>query len=191
MDKKMLLFLALFLFAASIAGYIAMRTLPNNGYQGIASQSNATPTVTPTLIPYPTKGAFVLSPSVRQGTVNTPFTLQLMATSEDTVGGYDVILSYDKSAFTSQAVQNLTDSFRIFTYDKWPDHISVSGTKDLTITTPVRFANTPVIQFTFLPLRAGVYTFSLKAVGAESSKMVNEAAQVTYPSFSDLRLEIK
>ena len=191
MDKKMLLFLAIFLLAASVVGYMVLRAMPNQSFQGNTSQTALAPTITPTLIPYPTKGEFTLIASTLKGTVNKPFTMRLVATSTDTVAGYDVVLTYDKTAFDTQAVQNLADAFRIFPYDKLPDHMSISGTKDLKVTTPVQFSQTPLIQFTFLPKKSGIYTFSLKAVGAESSKMVNESAQVTYPTLHDVRLEIQ
>ena len=188
--RIMLLILALVLLFASIGGYIVSRNLPANKQGQSTKVELPTPTIAPTLIPYPVKGSFVFSaPSGLTGQVGTPLVIDLTATGTDSVAGYDVIFSYDTAAFQRQSIQNKADAFRIFTYDRGA-HISISATKNLSITAPVTFAATPILSFTLLPQKKGTFLFSLKAVGNESSKLVNEAAEVTYPESSDLRLEI-
>ena len=190
--RLMLLILALVLLFASIVGYVVSQRMPSNQNGADTTQITSTPTVAPTLIPYPVKGLFVLkeqsgASSVKMG--NT-FTLDLIATSStDTVAGYDAIFSYDETAFERQSVQNKMDSFRIFTYERGT-HISISATKNLQVSEPIQFANTPILSFTFVAKKKGTYIFSLKPVGNESSKLVNESAQVTYPESPDFRLEI-
>jgi len=192
MEKKMLLGIALFLLAASVAGYLALRTIPNQFFPDNAVHTKLPASPTPTRIPYPQNGEFTLESDSLQGRVNTPVTLRLVATSgTEEVGGYDVVMSFDKTAFDTQSIQNLVDVFQIFPYNKLPDHLSVSATKDVQVTGKVHFSHTPILQFTFIPKRAGMYVFSLKARGAESCQMVNESTQVTYPATSDIRLEIK
>ena len=161
-------------------------------YRFTTLEVTLSPTAAPTLIPYPVKGLFVLKEqtgvqSVKEG---EPFVIDVIATSgTDTVAGYDAIFSYDETAFARQSVQNKLDTFRIFTYDK-DTHVSISATKNLQETDPVRFANTPILSLTFIGKKQGTFVFSLKSVGNESSKLVNESAQVTYPETSDFRLEI-
>lgn len=190
--RTMLLILAVILLLASIVGYVVSGNLKSNQNSG-TTEVHIVPTVAPTLIPYPTQGSFVLSTRNGGGSaqLGQPIIIDITATSsKDTVAGFDAILSYDKTVFERQSVQNRVDSFRIFTYDR-SNHLSISATKNLSITEPIRFADTPLLSFTFIAKKKGTYTFSLKPVGNESSKLVNESAQVTYPVSKDFRLEIK
>jgi len=190
--RLMLLILALVLLFASIVGYVVSQRMSSNQNGADTTQITSTPTAAPTLIPYPVKGLFVLkeqsgASSVKRGAT---FIINLIATSStDTVAGYDAIFSYDETAFERQSVQNKMDSFRIFTYERGT-HISISATKNLQVSEPIQFANTPILSFTFVAKKKGTYIFSLKPVGNESSKLVNESAQVTYPESPDFRLEI-
>ena len=191
--RIMLLILAVVLLIASIAGYIVSRKLQvTQSGADMTRVPSLVPTIAPTLIPYPVKGSFLLKEATGKITaqVGVPFTLNLIATSStDTVAGYDAILSYDKEAFERQSVESKADAFRIFTYERGT-HLSISGTKNLQVTEPVRFTSTPILSFTFVAKKKGTYVFSLKSVGNESSKTVNESAQVTYPETPDFRLEI-
>lgn len=189
----MLLILALVLLFASIIGYsVSQKIQSNQGGTDMTRVSALSPTVAPTLIPYPIKGSFVLkehtgAKSVKLG---VPFTIDLIATSsKDTVAGYDAILSYNKTVFERQSVQNKEDSFRIFVYDR-DTHVSISATKNLQVSEPIRFADTSLFSCTFVAKEKGTFIFSLKPVGNESSKLVNESAQVSYPETQDFRLEI-
>lgn len=199
--RLMLLILAVVLLFASIAGYLVSVRIQSNSQAGsttspipnLQSPISSLSLPSPTLIPYPTKGSFVLTEqsgltSVQSG---TPFTLNLIATSaNNTVAGYDVILSYDTTSLKRQSIQNKASDFRIFTYDRG-SHLSLSATKNLEVTTPIQFTNTPILSLTFVGKQKGTYVFSLKPVGSESSKLVNESAQVTYPAVSDFRIEIR
>jgi len=187
----MLLVLAIILLVASIVGYIVSQRMNVNQTGENKTQITIIPTIAPTLIPYPVKGSLVLKEKAGQDMkLVMPFTIDIFATSsKDTVAGYDVVLSYDTGALETQAIQNKADSFRIFTY-KRANHISVSATKNLSITEEIRFAQTPILSFTFIAKKKGTYMFSLKPVGSETSKLVNEAAAVTYPETNDIRIEI-
>lgn len=190
--RIMLLILAGVLLLASVIGFFVSQRLQSNQNSG-STETLVVPSVVPTLIPYPIQGSFTLREQKGQQSVQLgqSFVIDIYATSsKDTVAGYDAILSYDKTVFERQSVQNRVDSFRIFTFDR-SKHLSVSATKNLQITEPIRFANTPLLSFTFVAKKKGTYTFSLKPVGNESSKLVNESAQVTYPESKDFRLEIK
>lgn len=189
--RIMLLILALLLLIASIIGYSVSQGIRSN-QNGEGTRTKVVPTVIPTLIPYPVNGSFILKERTGLTTakLGAPFTIDLIATSNtDSVAGYDVILSYDKTAFQRQSIENRGDMFRIFTYERG-DHVSISATKNLQVTELVLFENTPILSFTFTAQKKGTYLFSLKPVANESSKLVNESAQVTYPDTSDFRLEI-
>jgi len=189
--RLMLLILAVILLVASIVGYIVSQRMNTNQRGESTTQITITPSVVPTLIPYPVQGSLVLKETTGQSIkLGSSFTIDIFATSsKDTVAGYDVVLSYDTSAIDNQSVQNKADSFRIFTY-KRTNHLSISATKNLSITEPIRFSETPILSLTFIAKKKGTYVFSLKPVGNETSKLVNEAAAVTYPETKDIRLEI-
>lgn len=190
--RIMLLILAFILLTASVVGFLVSRQLQSNQNSG-STQVYIVPSVVPTLIPYPTQGTFVIREQKGSQSVSLgqPFTLDIYATSsKDTVAGYDVIFTYDKSVFERQSVQNKMSSFRIFTFDR-AKHLSISATKNLSVTEPIRFTDTPLLSITFTAKKKGTYNFSLKPVANESSKLVNESAQVTYPESKDFRLEIK
>ncbi len=189
--RSMLLILALVLLFASIIGYFASRRIQSN-QNGAEVRVTSAPTVIPTLIPYPVKGQFMLKEKAGQKSVKlgSAFTIDVNATSStDTVAGYDVVFSYDKTAFERTSVQSIATSFRIFPFERG-NHLSISATKNLQVTEPIRFVNTPILSLSFVAKKKGTFTFSLKPIGNESSKLVNESAQVTYPETNDFLLEI-
>lgn len=190
--KLMLFILAIILLAASVAGYFMSQNMQNKKTAAGFAKTDTSPTVTPTLISYPKNGTFTLKPSVTSLKVGDTFSVDLIATSgEKPVAGYDVVLTYDKTALDRQSVQNFADTFRIYTYDRTTDRTSISATKNIQVTESITFSNTPLLRFTFVATKSGSYTVSLKPVGAESSKMVDDEANVTYPEISDISLEIK
>lgn len=189
--RLMLLILAVVLLVASVIGYFVSQRMNSTQKGEGKTQITVVPTLAPTLIPYPVHGSFMLKEKTGQSLkVGQSFVIDLIATSsKDTVAGYDVVLSYDTGAIDNQSVQNMSTSFRIFTY-KRTNHLSISATKNLSVTEPIRFDKSSILSFTFSAKKKGIYVFSVKPVGNESSKLVNEAAAVTYPETNDIRLEI-
>jgi len=191
--KMMLLILAVILLGGSIVGYTVI-----NAKRGSETGNNATkqiiePTVVPTRLPHPINGAMELRTEKNATTfsLNKPFVIQLIATSgKSKIAGYDVVMAYDKIAFDRQAIQNGDATFHMFTFDR-SDRVSISATKQLGSTQITEFEETPILSFTFLPKKKGKFVFSLKPLGQESSKYVDEAAQATYPNYKDLVLEIQ
>jgi len=191
-SRLMLVGLAIVLLVASIVGYFVFQNIKPKNPSGEMTQVAISPTAAPTLIPYPTNGQFTFKLKDGQGGLKqgTPFVLDLFATSgKDTVAGYDVVLSYDTQTFDRQSVQNMASSFRIFTYNR-RNHVSISASKNIQVTDPVTFMETPILSFTFLPKAKGTFVFSLKPQGNESSKLVNDSAEVAYPETKDISLEI-
>jgi len=191
-SRLMLVGLALVVLFASVVGYFVFQNIKPKNPSGETTRVVISPTAAPTLIPYPTNGQFTFKLKDGQGTLKqgAPFVLDLFATSgKDTVAGYDVVLSYDTQMFDRQSVQNMANSFRIFTYNRG-NHVSISASKNIQVTDPVKFMETPILSFTFLPKAKGTFVFSLKPQGNESSKLVNESAEVAYPETKDISLEI-
>ncbi|MFZ2206630.1 MAG: hypothetical protein WAV29_04140 [Microgenomates group bacterium] len=191
-SRLMLAVLAVVLLGASIVGYFVSQNVRQKNPSGEMTQITIVPTVMPTLIPYPTNGQFTFKVREGQGALKqgVPFVLDLYATSgKDTVAGYDVVLSYDTQVFERQSVQNTAESFRIFNYNRG-NHVSISASKNIQVSDAIKFSNTPILSFTFLPKAKGTFVFTLKPQGNESSKLVNESAEVTYPETKDISLEI-
>ena len=193
--RLMLFILAFVLLFASIAGYVVMQKMPINPQGGNnTSQSpiSSLQSPKPTLIPYPKQGTFTLkersgATSVKMG---SNIIIDVLATSGvKSVMGYDAIISYDETVFNRQSVESKLPAFQIFTYNRG-SHVSISATKNISANEPVAFNNTPILSLTLTANKKGTYLISVKPVGNESSKIVNEAAEVTYPESSDLRLEI-
>ena len=198
--RLMLFILAFVLLFASIVGYVVSQRMANNPQGATSSpislrlrsgQANLQ-SPKPTLIPYPKQGTFTLKE--RSGAtsvkIGSNVIIDVLATSSvKSVMGYDAIISYDETVFNRQSVESKLPSFQIFTYNRG-SHVSISATKNISANEPVVFSNTPILSLVFTANKKGTYTFSAKPVGNESSKIVNEAAEVTYPEPSDLRLEI-
>jgi len=191
--KMMLLILVVILLGGSIVGYVVINTKRDSERGNNATKQVIEPTIVPTRLPHPINGAMELQLGKGSTTlsVGKPFVVQLIATSgKSKIAGYDVVMAYDKSAFERQAVQNGDQTFRIFTFDR-NERVSISATKQLQSEQITEFDNTPILSFTFLPKKKGKYTFSLKPLGQESSKYVDDTAQATYPNYKDLVLEIQ
>ena len=193
--KLLLIILAVFLLGGSILGFAISRSKKSVGQGDTTTKVIVEPTLVPTRIPYPINGMMELQVQKSQGlkvqSQGKPFTVDLVATSgKSKIAGYDVVMTYDKNAFVRQSVQNNDKTFRIFTYDR-ADHVAISATKQLQSTQVTTFTATSILSFTFLPKKAGTFTFSLKPVGKESSKYVDDGASPTYPATKDLVLEIR
>ncbi len=191
--KIMLIVLALLLLGGSIVGYLVINSKKGEGTENARAQRKAEPTVIPTRLPHPINGIMELKEEKKATSVpvGKPFVIQLVATSGNSkIAGYDVVMTYDKTAFERQAVQNGDTTFRIFTFDR-ENRVSISATKQLQSTQITQFEETPILSFTFLPKKKGRFTFSLKPLGQESSKYVDDTAQATYPNYKDLVLEIQ
>jgi hypothetical protein len=191
--RIMLLILAVVLLGASIGGYVISQKIGTNK-NGLSTTYNPQPTTslpTPTLIPYPVNGSITLRHTVGELRVGDPVTLDIIATSGDNdVAGYDIVLTYDTAHFKQENITSSSQDFEVFTF-KRSHYTSISATKKLTAKSTTQFANSTIISATFIPRTKGIYVFSLKPVGNESSKFVSETAAVTYPETQDISLEIK
>lgn len=190
--KVMLLILIFLLLGGSIVGYSAINAKRSSESENNGTKQVAGPTVIPTRLPHPIHGMMQLRlENAAAPSVDKPFVVTLVATSgANKIAGFDVVMTYDKIAFDRKAVQSNDASFTLFTFDT-NNRVSVSAAKQLQASEVTEFANTPILSFTFVPKKKGRFVFSLKPVGQESSKFVDDAAQATYPDYKDLVLEIQ
>lgn len=191
--KVMLIVIAILLLGGSIVGFGVMNAKRSAELGSNTTKQEVSPTAIPTRFPHPINGIMELR--LEKGLDNPlqgkPFRVELVATSgKSKIAGYDVVMTYDKTVFERQLVENKDTSFRIYPFDR-EDRLSISATKQLESRSITEFEETPILSFTFVARKKGKFTFSLRPLGQESSKFVDETAQATYPNYKDLVLEIR
>lgn len=145
----------------------------------------------PSVTPRPVIGAMTISSSggVRFSK-SSPVTVQVQASSQGRqIVGYDVVVTYDKTAFDFVKAVSLMDNFKVYSYDR-PTYVSLSAIKSLQDNKVTTWNNQSLMELTFQPKKAGTFTFSLAPVGKESCKLVDEKTQAIYPSTGQLQLEV-
>jgi len=150
------------------------------------------PSITPTLIPYPTLGSMRLSTkdNEKRYKKNTQFTLILSARSQGkSIVGYDGVIGYEKQGFEFIKATSMLPEFKIYPFNR-PTHLSVSGVKSLQNNSTTTWDDTVLIEVEFQAKQPGTYVFTLTPQGKETSKLVDDKAQVTYPTTGKLQLEI-
>jgi len=145
----------------------------------------------PTVTPRPIVGSMTISSSGGiRFSKNSAVTLQIKASSEGRqVVGYDVVVTYDKTAFDFVKATSLMDDFKVYSYDR-PTYVSLSAIKSLQDNNVTTWNNQSLSELTFQPKKTGTYIFSLTSVGKETSKLVDEKAETIYPSTGQLQLEV-
>lgn len=152
---------------------------------------NRVTSTVPSVTPRPVIGAMMISSSggVRFSK-SSPVTVQVQASSQGRqIVGYDVVVTYDKTAFDFVKAVSLMDNFKVYSYDR-PTYVSLSAIKSLQDNKPDTWNNQALSELTFQPKKTGTYTFSLSPVGKEASKLVDEKTQAIYPSTGQLQLEV-
>lgn len=192
-SKRKIIIMALVTFLIAVLLVMVFTNKKDNTGKSPASfDGPAQPTLTPTLIPYPTLGSMSIYHE-GQGSkfsINEPVKLSVKASSQNkNIVGFDVIVTYDKDAFTFVGAQSKNKSFNIFTYDR-STHLSVSGIKALQENSDTAWTEQPLLDMTFQPKKAGTYNFQLSPVGKEASKLVDSESMVVYPQTDELQLEI-
>ena len=150
------------------------------------------PSIPPTLIPYPTQGAMMMKTKdgEKRYAVGSPVTVVIQANSEGKrIVGYDAILSYDNKGFSYQSSKSLSPDFQLYAYDR-KTYVSFSGIRSLQSTSIDSWTSYPLLEVVLMPKQKGSYAFELSPEGKETSKLVDDKAQVVYPKTEQLLLEI-
>jgi len=144
----------------------------------------------PSVTPRPILGSMTISSTSSRFSKGSPVTLQIQASSQGRqVVGYDAVVTYDKTAFDFVKAMSLMNDFKVYSYDR-PTYVSLSAIKSLQDNKVITWSNQSLVELTFQPKKTGTFIFSLNPVGKEASKLVDEKAQVIYPSTGKLELEI-
>lgn len=140
------------------------------------------------------RGSLILKDkdNLRNYQVDRAITLQVVADSEGAdVVGFDILLDYDKSAFTLTSAQTPLTGFRLFSKQN-ENHLSLTATQLLESKVRSLFSATAIVELVLVPKKAGSYTFSLlDEVGNESTKFVDTQSTRLYPQTVSLKVEVK
>lgn len=150
------------------------------------------PSTAPTLIPHPTLGSmrFYSMGGIKRFSKGKEFSLLVQASSQGkNIVGYDAIVSYDKKHFTYVRTVSKLPEFNVFSYER-PAYLSLSAIKSLQDTKVTSWINQDLVELVFQPNTIGKYSFLLIPMGKETSKLVDDKAQVVYPATEKLEVEI-
>ena len=142
----------------------------------------------------PAEGSLSLKLSESKETtisVEEELKIDLIADSnKKNVVGYDLVLSYDLASFEFiEATSDLAD-FKIYPYKK-EGYLSFLATKMLQSRTPSVFSGTKIASFSFRPVKAGKYSFSLKPlIGIDRTDLVTDKTEILDPDLNELKIEV-
>lgn len=160
------------------------------------SQKRVTTTegITPSVVPTerPATGMFELTASETEPTVGQPTKVTVRASSDGKdVVGYDVILPLSPTEIKDVSVKSLVPDFQIFTNEN-EDYLAVTGIKGLTSKNVNVLSETPLIEITFTPLKAGTLSvFLFEEKGREVTKFVDTDTKLYYPTLTSLDLVVR
>ncbi len=119
------------------------------------------------------------------------FNLSVAASSEDSqIVGFDVVVSYDKTAFTMGKASTPLQSFQVFP-NEHEDYVIFTGALNVN-GEAVTFAETPILTIPFTAKLKGKYTFSvLPNSGNELTKLVEaQTTKVFAPEVAALQVTV-
>ena len=167
--------------------------LISNSKKPLAEKEKIATTVTiPTV--KPTQGSFDLKLFENEKIsllTGKELNIDLIADSnEKNIAGYDLVLSYDPSAFNFvKATSDLAD-FKIYSY-KRDSYLSLLATRSPQSQTSAVFTQTKIASLVFKPLKAGKYSFSLKPlIGQDKTDLVTDKTEVFNPKLNELEIEV-
>lgn len=129
---------------------------------------------------------------LRKYKVGKPIVLQFIADSGNyDVVGFDVLLQYDRNAFSLTSTQIALSGFRVFPRQE-KDHLWLTGIQGPESNTRSVLKNESILNLTLLPKKTGSYTFTLlKKSGKETTKLVDIKTEILYPKTSSLKIQVE
>jgi len=165
-------------------------------YMRMAMKSSTAPevTITPSVIPTEreTTGSFsLISSSAAALKVGVPVTLTVTAdTAGKDVVGYDIVIAHNTAQVGTLSVKSLIPAFQVFTKESI-DHVTVTGIKGLGSKESNIFSNTPILEVTFTPEKAGPLGLSVvEDINKESTKFVDVGTQLYFPKLTNSPLQV-
>lgn len=158
-----------------------------------APNETQTPVKTPTAVA-PLKGTMTLmtKDELRRYKVGSPINLVVIGDSEgEDIVGFDVILNYDKTAFTLGSISTPLTQFQTFKNEK--ETLVVTAIQSPNVENREILSKSTILNITFIPKEVGNYTFTIvPRAGNETTKFVNSQKnpKPIYPKTSELKIEI-
>lgn len=107
------------------------------------------------------------------------------------IEGYDILFNLNPSIYEIVSIESVHKGFQIYQFRK-TSHVTVTGVKQLSLTTPTVLAETPLLRITIKPKTKGSIIISfIDSVKKEQTKFVDEQVNVINPQLQSLTVEIK
>ncbi len=139
------------------------------------------------------KGAYLkLKSDSNRLKVNQSLNMQIIADSADEeIVGFDILLTYDRSAFDFVKAVSLLSDFKVYSYKK-ENYLILTAIKSPQSNAPSVFKEMPVLTLSFTPKTSGQFDFILKEkIGKETTGLMNNKTERIFPVLSDLKIEIE
>ncbi len=119
--------------------------------------------------------------------VGDEVTFTVMADSDTAdINGFDVLFEFDPQQFEIVQVNSLIPYFDLYTFDKNPTFLSITGTKKLSAETTAVIKNSALISIVARAKQAGTSQARiLPDMKMEKTKMVNSKADIMIPSIGE------
>ncbi|NTU47248.1 hypothetical protein HGA88_06485 [Candidatus Roizmanbacteria bacterium] len=167
---------------------LAINAYLTNKTPSTAATSHVSQISTPT----PATGlSMQLVPSGTELKTGSPVHVQISAASaEHLISGYDLIISYDKTALTLQSAISLVPSFSLFKLEK-PSATTITGVLSLGQKNGIVLNDTPIVNLIFIPKTKGTQSIQMSAsLGKLKTQLVDQETRVFSPRLGNVTLAI-
>lgn len=191
------IYLAVMIFVLVVFGLLIMVLSSGMKKESAAQKQEQVQTVVQTVSPTNVPEVYKASLSLQkddQGVIssNKPFDIIITASGDTSpIVGYDVLVTYDRVNLEVVSSTSVNKDFSIFPF-KRPTHMVLTGAKKLDAQDPTVFSQTPLVKMSFKPKKAGKYTVSVPSnVGRETTKLVNDKAQILNIKSQSIEIEVE
>ena len=117
--------------------------------------------------------------------------LQIVGDSDgEDVSAFDILLSYDTSAFDFVKANVISPLYRVFSFKK-DNRMTLTVVRITKTAEKSVFSNSPLINLIFTGKKSGEYIFGIiPAFDKETTKFVNDKTEMIYPKVNDLRITV-
>jgi len=107
------------------------------------------------------------------------------------ITGYDMLLGVDHEMFDVISVSSKSDAFQIFSFDKGT-HSSVTGIKNIQVTEPTIFDETPLVSIILRPKMKGEGLLTVTSTkDKEKTQFVDNEVNVIIPQIGSIFITVK
>ncbi len=137
------------------------------------------------------KGTLSLEIDQRRVVLGQAFTVNVVADSEkEDIVGFDVLFSFDKSAFSLSSVASPLKNYQVFEFQR-QSHLTVTAVQAPEVNTRSIFDQTAILTISLRPTKKGNYNlFILPSKDKEKTKFINSATQPFLPKTTGAEIEV-